>query len=67
MKHKSNAIEGFLLMTFLAFILFHPFLYLNVKPAIRMGKSKIYWAKVIGNPVALLCTLHLNSADLQLS
>ena len=45
--HESNAIECFLLMTFLAFILFHAFLYLNVKPAIRKGRSKIYWTKVM--------------------
>ena len=45
--HNSNAIECFLLLTFLAFILFHAFLYLNVKPALRKGKSKIFWAEVM--------------------
>jgi hypothetical protein len=47
LTHDSNAIECFLLLTFLAFILFHSFLYLNVKPALRKGKSKIFWAKVM--------------------
>jgi len=34
-------------MTFLAFILLHSFLYLNVKPALRQGKSKDFWARVM--------------------
>ncbi len=44
LTHNSNAIECFLLITFLAHILFHAFLYLNVKPALRQGKSKTFWA-----------------------
>ena len=47
LKHDAAAIECFLLMTFLAFILFHAFLYLNLKPALRQGKSKDFWAKVM--------------------
>lgn len=47
MKHDAAAIECFLLMTFLAVILFHAFLFLNVKPQLREGKSKIFWAKVM--------------------
>ena len=47
LKHDPAAIECFLLMTFLAFILFHAFLYLNLKPALRQGKSKDFWAKVM--------------------
>ena len=47
LKHDSAAIECFLLMTFLAFILFHAFLYLNLKPALRQGKSKDFWARVM--------------------
>ena len=47
LKHDTAAIECFLLMTFLAFILFHAFLYLNVKPALRQGKSKQFWARVM--------------------
>jgi hypothetical protein len=47
LKHDGTAIECFLLLTFLAFILFHAFLYLNVKPALRMGKSKEFWARVM--------------------
>jgi hypothetical protein len=47
LKHDSAAMECFLLLTFLAFILFHAFLYLNVKPALRKGKSKDFWARVM--------------------
>jgi len=47
LKHDSGALECFLLLTFLAFILFHAFLYLNVKPALRKGKSKDFWARVM--------------------
>ena len=47
MTHNPNAIECFLLITFLAHILFHAFLYLNVKPALRKGKSKMFWARVM--------------------
>ena len=46
-KHDAAAIECFLLMTFLALILFHAFLYLNVKPSLRQGKSKDFWARVM--------------------
>ena len=47
LKHDAAAIECFLLMVFLAFILFHAFLYLNVKPQFREGKSKDFWARVM--------------------
>jgi len=47
LKHDAAAIECFLLMTFMAFILFHAFLYLNVKPALRQGKSTDFWARVM--------------------
>jgi hypothetical protein len=47
LKHDAAAIECFLLMAFLAFILFHAFLYLNVKPSLRKGKSKDFWARIM--------------------
>lgn len=47
LKHDAAAIECFLLMTFLAFILFHAFLYLNVKPQLREGKSKDFWTRTM--------------------
>jgi hypothetical protein len=47
LKHNPAAIECFLLMTFLAFILFRAFLDLNVKPSLRQGKSKDFWARVM--------------------
>ncbi|MGH8338273.1 MAG: transposase [Gammaproteobacteria bacterium] len=46
-KHDPTAIENFLLMACLAFILFHAFLYLNVKPQLREGKSKEFWARLM--------------------
>jgi Transposase DDE domain len=51
MKHDPAAIECFLLMTFLAFILFHAFLYLNVKPQLRKGKSKDFWTRVMASEI----------------
>jgi hypothetical protein len=46
-KHDSGAIECFLLVAFLAYNLFHAFLALNLKPALRQGKTQIFWAKLI--------------------
>jgi hypothetical protein len=51
MKHDSNAMECFLLMAFLAFNIYHAFIYLNLKPALRAGKSKEYWAKLMAAEV----------------
>lgn len=44
-RHEANAIECFLLLAFLAYNIFHAFLALNLKPAIRRGKTAIYWAR----------------------
>jgi hypothetical protein len=46
-KHDSGAIEGFLLVAFLAYNIFHVFLARNVKPAVRQGKAEIFWARLI--------------------
>ena len=46
-KHESGAIECFLLMAFLTHILFHAFLYLNLKPQFRKDKSKEFFAKLM--------------------
>ena len=46
-KHDPAAIECFLLMTFLTFIIYHAFLCLNLKPAIRKDKSKEFWVNLI--------------------
>lgn len=51
LTHDSNAIECFLLLAFLAFILCHAFLALNVKPALRHGKSGLHWARVMAAEV----------------
>lgn len=44
-RHEPNAIECFLLLAFLAYNIFHAFLALNLKPAIRHGKTELYWAR----------------------
>lgn len=44
-RHEPNAIECFLLLAFLAYNIFHAFLALNLKPAIRRGKTELYWAR----------------------
>ena len=46
-KHDAVAIECFLLMTFLTFIVYHAFLCLNLKPSIRKNKSEQYWVNLI--------------------
>ena len=51
LKHDANAIECFLLMTFLTHIIYHAFLFLNLKPAFRKGKSKEYWAKLMASEI----------------
>ena len=39
--------ECFLLVAFLAYNIFHVFLARNVKPAVRRGKTEIFWARLI--------------------
>jgi hypothetical protein len=46
-RHDANAILCFLLLTFLAFNLFHAFYALNLKAAARTGKAQNFWAKLI--------------------
>ena len=46
-RHDSVAIETFWLLTMLAYILFHAFIGLNLKPEIRYKHTKAYWAQVI--------------------
>jgi hypothetical protein len=46
-KHDPNAIECFLLIAFLAYNLFHAFFALNLKPAVRQGKTQLFWARLI--------------------
>jgi hypothetical protein len=42
-KHDAQAIQAFLLMTMLAYNLYHAFLLLNLKPQIRMRKPQGFW------------------------
>lgn len=44
-RHEPNAIECFLLLAFLAYDIFHAFHTRNLKPAIRRGKTEVYWAR----------------------
>jgi hypothetical protein len=46
-KHEAQAIEAFLLMTFLAYNIFHAFIGLNLKPQLRDTKPVAYWASLI--------------------
>ena len=46
-KHDAKAIEAFLLMTFLAYNIFHAFIGLNFKPQLRDSKPEKYWACLI--------------------
>ncbi len=43
-KHDSRAMEAFCLVAFLAYNLFHAFLALNLKPALRHGRTQSFWA-----------------------
>jgi hypothetical protein len=46
-RHDPNAIECFLLLTFLAYNLFHAFFALNLKAAARNDKSQVLWARLM--------------------
>lgn len=46
-KHNGNAIQFFWLITMIAFNLFHAFLYLDIKPQRREGRSKLFFIQQI--------------------
>ena len=46
-RHSPEAMEAFWLLTAIAFILFHAFIGLNLKPEIRYKYSKLHWARTI--------------------
>jgi hypothetical protein len=46
-KHDANAIVVFTLMTMLSYVLFHAFLYLNIKAVLRQGKTKRHFQRII--------------------
>jgi len=46
-KHDPIAIECLLLVAFLAYNLFHAFFALNLKPALRQGKTQAFWARLM--------------------
>lgn len=46
-KHDPGAMEAFLLTAFLAFNLYHALIRLNLKPAIRVGKTQSFWGRLI--------------------
>jgi len=46
-RHDSVAIETFCLLTMLAYILFHAFIGLNLKPEIRHKYAKLHWARLV--------------------
>jgi hypothetical protein len=46
-KHDANAIVAFTLMTMLSYLLFHAFLFLNIKAILRKGKTKRHFQRKI--------------------
>ena len=46
-RHEPAAIEAFGLLTIIAFILFHAFIGLNLKPEVRYKYSKMHWVRII--------------------
>ena len=46
-KHDPVAIVAFWLITMLAYNLFHAFIHYNLKPQLRKGHTKRYWAQVM--------------------
>lgn len=46
-KHQPRAIENFLLTVFLACNLFQAFVARHLKPPLRQGKPKVFWARVM--------------------
>ena len=46
-KHKAVAIEAFWLITMLAYNLFHAFIHLNLKSAIRGAYTKLHMARLV--------------------
>ena len=44
-KHEPGAIEGFLLVAFLAYHSFHALIRLNLKPQIRWCRPVIFWVR----------------------
>jgi len=45
-KHDPYAIEALYLVVFIAFNIFHAFLFLNVKPEFRKRKTEAFWIRV---------------------
>jgi hypothetical protein len=46
-RHTPAAIESFWLLICIAFILFHAFICLNLKPEIRYKYTKMHWVRII--------------------
>ena len=46
-KHEPHAMECFLLMAFLAFNIFQAILSLNLKPQLRQGRTRAFWASLM--------------------
>jgi len=50
-RHHPTAIEALYLTVFLAFNLFHAFLTLNLKPALRQGKTDSFWIRILTSEI----------------
>jgi DDE family transposase len=60
-KHEPNAIEAFLLTTFLAYNLFHIFLTRNLKAPIQRGKTQVFWARLMGAEIYRAAAIWIRS------
>jgi hypothetical protein len=46
-RHQSRAVACFLLLSFLAYNIFHAFFALNLKPELRRGRTMTFWVRLI--------------------
>lgn len=53
-RHRSGAIECFLLLAFLAYNIFHAFFALNLKPEVRRGRTMEFWVRLIAAEIHAL-------------
>ncbi len=61
-RHQSRAVACFLLLAFLAYNLFHAFFALNLKPAVRRGRTMMFWIRLIAAEIHAVPRLSLTTA-----
>lgn len=60
-KHEPNALEAFLLTTFLAYNLFHAWLTRNLKTSVQRGKTQAFWAHLMAAEIYRAAALLIHS------